>query len=101
MSLAPTWHQLAGQTIAERVVKENPILEIVRLIVFPKMNEINVERPMKFGGDILYSSYSELQKDFASGTLHPLDLKMAVARVLEKIIKPIRDRAAKMPIPQS
>jgi tyrosyl-tRNA synthetase len=85
----------------ERVVKENPILEIVRLIVFPKMNEINVERPMKFGGDILYSSYSELQKDFASGTLHPLDLKMAVARVLEKIIKPIRDKAAKMPIPQS
>ena len=78
----------------ERVVKANPVLEIVRLIVFPRMNEINIERPMKFGGDVLYSSYSELETDFASGALHPLDLKMAVARLLEKIIRPIRDRAA-------
>jgi tyrosyl-tRNA synthetase len=77
----------------ERIIKENPVLEIMRLIVFPRMNEISIERPMKFGGDVVYSSYSELEADFASGVLHPLDLKMAVARILEKIVKPIRANA--------
>jgi tyrosyl-tRNA synthetase len=78
----------------EKIVEENPVLEIMRLIVFPKVNEIIIERPSKFGGDVVYSSYDELETDFARGALHPLDLKTAVARTLETIIKPIRDKAA-------
>jgi len=78
----------------ERVEKENPILEIVKLVIFPKMDGIVVERPKRFGGDISYSSYDKLEADFTRGTLHPLDLKIAVAGSLEKIVAPIRDRFA-------
>lgn len=70
--------------------KENPILEISRLLIFPIFEELRVTRNEKFGGDLNYKSYPELEKDFVSKKLHPLDLKNSVSRYLWKIIEPIR-----------
>jgi tyrosyl-tRNA synthetase len=71
---------------------ENPILQIAKHIIFHEMSEITVERPEKFGGNVTYSSYSEMESDFGAGKLHPSDLKQAVANNLVKIIAPIRDK---------
>lgn len=78
-------------------VEDNPVLEIAKLIVFPRLGKLDVDRPEKFGGPISYGSYEELERDFASGSLHPLDLKNAVAEALVEILKPVRDRLAKRP----
>ena len=50
-----------------------------------------IERERSFGGDIIYISHEEVGKDFRAGVLHPLDLKIAVGRDLNKLIKPIRE----------
>lgn len=70
----------------------NPLLEIVKHIVFHEYPEFLVERPSKFGGNISYASYSELEADFKEKKLHPTDLKNAVGEYLVKIISPIRKR---------
>ncbi len=75
---------VAGET------KENPILDICKLLLFPRFNEIEIERKEEFGGNFIYNSYDKLEKDFENKNLHPLDLKNAVAEYLEEMIAPIR-----------
>jgi tyrosyl-tRNA synthetase len=70
----------------------NPILQIARHIIFHEFSEIAIERPEKFGGNITYHSYEELESDFAAKKLHPTDLKQTVGNHLVKIIAPIRDK---------
>src|SRR5437899_5621249 len=49
----------------EGVIKQNPLLEIARYIVFHEFTEVTVERPAKFGPNVTYTSYQELAKDLA------------------------------------
>ncbi|MBI4053106.1 MAG: tyrosine--tRNA ligase [Candidatus Diapherotrites archaeon] len=71
----------------EGVVENNPVLEIARLVVFPRIREIKIERPEKFGGNASFADYAGLEKAFAEKTLHPADLKPAIAIALAKILK--------------
>ncbi len=80
-----------------RTVRGNPILEYAKYIIFRKMKSLYVERPAKYGGDIEYWSYEELEKDYVNGKLHPADLKNAVAKAINEIIKPIREHFEKDP----
>lgn len=75
----------------EKQIQDNPILQISRLIIFPRIKEFNISRLEKFGGSLTYTSYEVLEKDFSDGRLHPLDLKITVANYLEEIISPIRN----------
>ncbi len=76
-------------------VNDNPVLQICKFIIFSRENELKVERDRKFGGDTLFKKYEQVEKDFASGKLHPLDLKRAVAASLEKILAPVRKKVPK------
>lgn len=76
----------------EKVAKENPILEISKLIIFPRIKKFEIKRPEKFGGELSFGDYEGLEGAYASGKIHPLDLKNSVAEYLEKIISPIRKR---------
>ncbi|MEK6909059.1 MAG: tyrosine--tRNA ligase [Nanoarchaeota archaeon] len=78
----------------EKEIKENPILQINKLIVFPIFKIAKIKRPIKFGGDKDYNSYDELEADYKKGSLHPLDLKNSTVQCLEEIIKPIRNNLA-------
>lgn len=79
----------------EKMVGGNPILEICKYIIFRKMKNLEIERPKKFGGNITLHSYDELEKMFAEGKLHPVDLKNGVADSIDKIVKPIREHFEK------
>ncbi|MGB9707885.1 MAG: tyrosine--tRNA ligase [Candidatus Pacearchaeota archaeon] len=74
----------------EKIIENNPVLQIVKLIIFPRIKSIKIVRPAKFGGVIEFSSYNQLEIAYKEGKLHPLDLKNAVIEHLEKIIAPIR-----------
>ncbi|HIE23574.1 MAG TPA: tyrosine--tRNA ligase [Candidatus Korarchaeota archaeon] len=79
----------------------NPIMELVKYVIMRDgKTPLTIERPQKYGGEITFESYKELEKAFVDGNLHPLDLKNAVAEVLIKILEPCRkhfeqDREAK------
>lgn len=73
----------------EGEVENNPVLDISRYIVFRWKDELLVTRPEKWGGDIRYSSYKELENDFRARKLHPQDLKNAVANALIEMLNPL------------
>ena len=72
--------------------ENNPLLEISKHVIFHEFDEIKIERPEKFGGNVSYYNYSDLESDFAQKKLHPSDLKQSVADYLIKIISPVRDK---------
>ena len=73
-----------------KVASENPLLDIVRYIIFHESDAFVVDRPAKYGGKITFSNYNELEAAYTKGELHPADLKLSVADSLNKIIEPIR-----------
>ena len=75
-----------------RQVEDNPVMEIMKYHVFPRFEKVVVERDEKFGGDVEYSSFEELARDFESGNLHPADLKAAAAKYLNKLLENPRKR---------
>ena len=76
----------------EEGIVSNPLLEIAKHVIFHEYNELNVERSEKFGGNISYASYEELESSFKEKQLHPTDLKQTVSEYLIKIISPIREK---------
>ncbi|MBC8495705.1 tyrosine--tRNA ligase [archaeon] len=69
---------------------ENPILEYCKYIIFEKYKTLTIERPEKFGGNLEFKSYAELEKEFIAGKLHPMDLKNTVAAKIDELIEPVR-----------
>jgi len=72
--------------------ESNPLLVLSKDIIFHEFDQMKVERPEKFGGNVEYSDYSQLESDFGAKKLHPTDLKQTVGNYLVKIIGPIRDK---------
>ncbi|RLF80958.1 tyrosine--tRNA ligase [Thermococci archaeon] len=81
-------------------INYNPVLDWAEHIIFrEEPTEFTIHRPAKFGGDVTYTTFEELKRDFAEGKLHPLDLKNAVAEYLIELLKPIREYFEKHPEP--
>ena len=72
------------------VAAGNPILELVRYVIFHEFGEFVIERPTKYGGSITYTSYKDIEHDFITKKVHPMDLKNSTATYINKIIEPIR-----------
>ena len=74
----------------EKQVEGNPILEMCKYVIFPELKggSFLIERPEKFGGNLEFANYKELEQAFASG-LHPLDLKNATTSYINKILEPV------------
>jgi len=81
----------------EKVVMGNPVLDHARMLVFPRLGELEVERPSKYGGDVTFHSFEELAGAFEKGDLHPLDLKNGVASSVTKLLEPVREYFEKKP----
>ncbi len=77
--------------------KSNPILDIWQHLLAPAMNKIIIERPEKFGGNLEFDSYSDLEKSYLSGSLHPLDLKNGTASALFQLIEPMQEACLSKP----
>lgn len=75
----------------EGQVEFNPILDWIEHIIFyEEGSKLEIKRNEKFGGDVTYTNYEELEKDYAERKLHPMDLKTAVAEWLIAKLEPAR-----------
>jgi len=72
-------------------IEKNPVLDIVKYHIMPRYERIVFSRPEKFGGNLEYGSYKEIETAFISGELHPMDLKMGVVSYLDEILEPVRN----------
>lgn len=68
----------------------NPVLDISKILIFPVFEKLEISRPEKFGGNITYDSYEDLEKDFLGKKLHPMDLKNIVGEKLAEMFKKIK-----------
>ncbi|KKR81225.1 MAG: Tyrosine-tRNA ligase [Candidatus Daviesbacteria bacterium GW2011_GWA1_41_61] len=75
----------------EEEVKFNPILDWCKHLIFYNPNTtLVVKRDEKWGGDLHYTSYQDLEADYGAKKLHPQDLKQAVAEWLIAKLEPAR-----------
>lgn len=79
----------------DKQVTENPVLEYCKYIIFERVKEFEIKRPAKFGGNVIFQSYSDLERTYADGKIHPMDLKSAVAEQLDSLIEPVRKHFSK------
>ncbi len=83
--------KINGAYAPEGEVEFNPILDWVKhLIFYTPDSSLTIRRDEKFGGEITYNSYKDLEKDYIEKKLHPQDLKTAVALWLIKKLEPAR-----------
>ena len=82
-----------------KVVEGNPILEYYRILVFENREPLTLKRDPKYGGDIEVSSYDQLENEYASGRIHPQDLKTNMSRILSEKLEPVREYFKKNPQP--
>ncbi|TPX44230.1 hypothetical protein SeLEV6574_g04616 [Synchytrium endobioticum] len=94
---AQTVERKLGKAFCEEGnIVENPILQFVKVVLFPVSSlrtsnpVFKVTRPEKFGGDVTYHSYEELETAFKEKRLHPGDLKKAAALAFNILLEPIR-----------
>ena len=74
----------------EKDVEDNPIMDYVKYLIFPRFGKFELKRPEKYGGDKTYSTYEEMCEDYKKGDLNPGDLKPNVARLINEMIEPVR-----------
>ncbi|TVU23822.1 hypothetical protein EJB05_26205 [Eragrostis curvula] len=74
-----------------KTVDGNPCLEYVKHIVFPWFGRFEVLREEDNGGNKNYNKVEEVFEDYSSGTLHPDDVKSALAKAINQILQPVRD----------
>lgn len=66
----------------------NGLLAYLKHVIFVILDgDFVIDRPEKFGGKITYSSYEEVEKDFAEKKLHPMDLKMGLAAAINSLLE--------------
>jgi len=81
----------------EGEIKDNPVLEYCKYIIFERIPSLTINRPEKFGGTVILNSFQDLEKQFAEKKIHPQDLKVSVASELDKLLEPVREHFEKNP----
>ncbi|MEK6817738.1 MAG: tyrosine--tRNA ligase, partial [Nanoarchaeota archaeon] len=68
---------------------------VIMVIKKDKKEKFVVKREKKYGDDVSYSSYEEIEKDFIKKNLHPQDLKIAVAKEINNLLNKIDKKKLK------
>eukprot|EP01054_Gregarina_sp_Poly1_P009656 Gregarina_sp_Poly_1__9655@NODE_611_length_7145_cov_95_802063_g467_i0_p2_GENE_NODE_611_length_7145_cov_95_802063_g467_i0NODE_611_length_7145_cov_95_802063_g467_i0_p2_ORF_typecomplete_len462_score70_85tRNAsynt_1b/PF00579_25/1_5e70tRNAsynt_2c/PF01411_19/0_14_NODE_611_length_7145_cov_95_802063_g467_i01541539 len=79
------------------IVEGNPVIAYADRIIFGSSGMLEVKRSPQNGGDVVYHSIESLKEAYSSGSLHPSDLKTALAGALNQLLQPVRDHFANDP----
>ncbi|RZD30588.1 MAG: tyrosine--tRNA ligase [uncultured DHVE6 group euryarchaeote] len=72
------------------IVEDNGVLALAKYMIFPVINKLVIERPEKFGGNLAYKNYEQLERDYKAKNLHPADLKSGIASEINKLLVPVQ-----------
>jgi tyrosyl-tRNA synthetase len=88
--------KIKGAFCPEKEIQYNPILNWAGHLLFWDRNEpFKIERKEEHGGNVEFDTYEDLEAAYASGEVHPMDLKATVANELIELLKPARDHFTK------
>ena len=84
----------------EGVTEDNGVLAFLEHVIMvfkqDRHEKFVVERPAKFGGNVEFASYAEIEAAFVQKQLHPLDLKQAVAREISSLLSAFQKNKKKL-----
>jgi len=86
-----------GKAFCPPEAEGNPVLAICKYVIFQRTDVMRFERPEKFGGNLEFRSYEELERTYLAGKLDPMDLKNGTAAALAEILAPARDYFQRRP----
>jgi tyrosyl-tRNA synthetase len=89
--------RIAGAFCPAKEVDGNPVVEAVRYIVFPWEGRFVVERAAKHGGPVSFEDDGAFVTAWKEGTLHPQDVKAALASALVRLTAPATEYFAAHP----
>jgi tyrosyl-tRNA synthetase len=89
--------RIRGAFCEAKQVEGNPVVELARHVLLPWSGRIAVERDPRHGGPVEFVDEASLLAAWRSGSLHPMDLKNAVARGLAAIIVPASEALCAVP----
>lgn len=84
-------------------IEDNGVLAFVKFVIFPlrslngQQHRFVINRPEKWGGDLVYEEYQKLEDDFLHKKVHPGDLKNSVTKAINELLEPIRKKWASDP----
>ena len=82
-----------------KIVDGNPIIEYYRLLAFPNRKSIKLVRDQKYGGDLEFTAFKDLEDAYKKGDIHPQDLKRAIGTILSELLAPVREYFDRHPEP--
>jgi len=89
--------RVAGAFCPAKEVEGNPVVEVVRYIVFPWEGRLEVPRAAKHGGPVTFETEAAFLEAWRAGHVHPQDLKAAVVESLDRRLAPAREYFAAHP----
>lgn len=79
---------------------DNGLMAFLQYVLMPlkedKGDSFVIPRDEKYGGDLMYSSYAAIEKDFTSQKLHPLDLKQGLAEEIILLLSGVQKHAKEL-----
>jgi len=82
----------------EGIVDGNGVLAFAHYVIMAikeiENEQFTIKRHAKFGGDLTFKTYTDLETAFTAKKLHPLDLKNAIAAEINTLLAPIRKKMA-------
>lgn len=83
----------------EKNIEKNPVLNWTKHILFwsanwRKKKPFLIEREEKYGGDVSFATYQELEGAYVAGDIHPMDLKKVVTKEIIELLAPAREHFA-------
>lgn len=82
-----------------KILDGNSVIALLKMIIFPWLVRNNkgmeVERLEKYGGSVIFENITDLIQSFTIGALHPVDLKIAVVKYLDLILRSVREKFGK------
>ncbi len=78
----------------EGIVEDNGVLAFLKQVIMPIKQDNHqsfiIERPEKWGGNLTFKTYDEIESSYIQKSLHPLDLKIAVAKEISLLLEPFQ-----------
>ncbi len=79
---------------------DNGLLPFIKYIIMTlkqdNKTKFIIKRDKKYGGNLVYSNYEELEKDFKNNKIHPLDLKNALSDEINDLLSIFRKNKSKI-----
>lgn len=73
---------------------DNGLMAFLKYVIFVLKEDNNgkviIDRPEKFGGEVEYTDYLSLERDFVAKKLHPMDLKSCIVKEINSLLKHVR-----------